>query len=64
MGHADEMARIEAAERAAKEFIEKLPREQVEALGEANLLMDLTHEFLLRMPSGSELKKSGRVRHE
>lgn len=64
MDHATEMERIEAAEKAAQEYINTLPREQMERLGEANLLMDLTHEFLLRMPSGSRWEKSRKVRHE
>jgi|WetSurMetagenome_2_1015567.scaffolds.fasta_scaffold159488_3 hypothetical protein len=58
MDHATEMERIEASEKAAQEYIDKLPREQVDALGESNLLMDLTHEFLLKMPSGSIWEKS------
>ena len=56
MHQAMEMERIYEAERRAREFIATLSAESVEKCGEARLLRDLTHEFLLRSPQNPDPK--------
>jgi hypothetical protein len=57
MDHDTEMQRIYEAERRAKEYISNLPPEVVQECGEANLLSDLTHEYLLHgIPSSTKNK--------
>lgn len=57
MHHATEMERIYEAERKAKDFMATLSAESVEKCGEARLLGELTHEFLLRSVKGSDHKE-------
>ena len=56
MRHMTEMQRIAAAEEAAQRLIDQMPPEAVERLGEANLLSDLTHEFLMSGLPSRELQ--------
>ena len=55
MGHLTEFDRIAAADEAANKLISQLPPDLVEKLGEANLLSDLSHEFLLSSRPSQEL---------
>jgi hypothetical protein len=57
MRHMTEMQRIAAAEEAAQRLIDQMSPEVVERLGEANLISDLTHEFLMSGLPSRELQE-------
>jgi hypothetical protein len=50
-----EMERIAAAHEWAREQVANLPPETVEQFGEANIISDLVHEFLMVAPMSQEL---------
>ena len=55
MSHESEMGRIQAATRAANELINHLPPQIVDKLGRAQLVSDLSHQFLLSGIPSQEL---------
>jgi hypothetical protein len=56
-----EREHIEAAEKAAEEYIAEFTPEQVEQCGWAHLMMDLTHDSLLSMPLATEIRRAKRA---